>query len=345
MRSGPFAGRFFRDDAAVSVARWTDPGTIAEAHAWLRDAAEQHGRRVVGPIEQPHVRPWSTVFRAPTDRGDVYLKLCGPSQAHEPALTTLLAGTAGALVPEVIATHPNEPWMLLADGGDKFRDALSGPALLDAWADILPRYAELQRAFLGREDALLASGTPDHRLQRVVDDFRVVVVDDRVFGVGGDPYGQPERDRLLALLPDIRARCAELASAGIGPSIQHDDLHDANVLTDGARTVIFDWGDASVTHPFLSLGVILDASASRAGLHRSDPPIQRLRSAYLEPWTAALAGRALEEAADIGARLSTLTRALSWHRVVTLDNGALEAEPAGIGEYLGKVLGAFGPQG
>ena len=329
----------------MSIARWIDPRTVAEAHAWLRDAAEKAGRRVVGAIEQPHVRPWSTVFRAPTDRGDVYLKLCGPSQAHEPALTALLSGTAGALVPEVIAIHPREPWMLLADGGQKFRDVLSGPALLEAWGVLMPRYAELQRAFLGREDALLATGTPDHRLERVVDDFRVVVDDDRVFGVAGDRFGQTDRDRLRALLPDIEARCAELASAGIGPTIQHDDLHDANVLSDGARTVIFDWGDASVAHPFLSLGVVLEASAHRAGLDTHDAPIRRLRSAYLEPWTAALPGRSLEEAADVGARLSTLTRALSWHRVVTLDEGALEAEPAVMGEYLAKVLGAFGPEG
>ena len=70
--------------AHVSVARWTDPATITEAHAWLRETANSAGRRVTGPIEQPHVRPWSTVFRAPTDHSDVYLKLCGPSQATSP---------------------------------------------------------------------------------------------------------------------------------------------------------------------------------------------------------------------------------------------------------------------
>jgi hypothetical protein len=329
----------------VSVARWTDPRTIPEAHAWLREAAEGAGRTVVGVIEQPHVRPWSTVFRASTDRGDVYLKLCGPSQAYEPALTALLARTGGALVPRVIAIHPREPWMLLADGGKKIRDIASGTALLDIWEALLPRYAELQRAFLAREDALRSTGTPDHRLERVVGDLRGVVDDDRVFGVAGSTFGEAERDRLRALLPDIAARCAELASAGIGPTIQHDDLHDANVLSDGARTVIFDWGDASVTHPFLSLGVILAASAHRAGLDTHDAPIVRLRSAYLEPWTAALPGRALEEAADIGARLSTLTRALSWHRVATLVEGAIEGEPTMMGAYLDNVLRALGPDG
>jgi hypothetical protein len=329
----------------VSVARWTDPHTIAAAHAWLRDAAERAGRRVSGAIDQPHVRPWSTVFRAPTDRGDVYLKLCGRSQAHEPALTALLARTAGALVPEVIALHPREPWLLLADGGEKIRDVLTGPALLEAWAQILPRYATLQRAFLGDDDELRACGTPDHRLERLVGNLRVAIDDDRVLGAAGEAFGPTERQRLRSLLPDIETGCAELASVGIGPTVQHDDLHDGNVLSNGERTVIFDWGDASLTHPFLSLGVILEAAAHRARLDKSDAAILRLRTAYLEPWTDVLPGRGLEDAADLGARLATLTRALSWYRVVTLDEGALEAEPGMIGAYFGNILGAFGPDG
>jgi hypothetical protein len=328
----------------VSIARWTDPRTIAEAHAWLREAAEGAGRRIAGVIDQPHVRPWATVFRAPTDRGDVYLKLCGPSQSFEPALTTLLARTA-ALVPEVIAIHPREPWMLLADGGAKLRDLLSGPARLDAWAALMPRYADIQRAFLGREDAVLACGTPDHRLERVVRDLRVALDDERVLDATAATFGTADRARLRGLLPAIEAGCAELGSAGIGPSIQHDDLHDANVLSDGARTLIFDWGDACLTHPFLSLGVLLRAAADRAGLDGHDAPILRLRAAYLEPWTDLLPGRALDELADLGARLSTLTRALAWYRVVTLDEGALEGEPATMGEYLQNILGAFGPTG
>jgi hypothetical protein len=329
----------------VSVAHWTDPRTIGEAHAWLRETAESHARRVTGAIEQPHVRPWSTVFRAATDRGTVYLKLCGSSQAHEPALTALLARADGALVPEIIAIHPREPWMLLADGGAKIRDLLRGPALLDAWAALLPRYAGLQQALLGHADDIVGTGTPDHRLERVVGDLRAVVDDDRVFAVTGAAFGPRERERLRALLPSIAARCAELATTGIGPTIQHDDLHDANVLSSGARTVVFDWGDASLTHPFLSLGVVLEHSARRAGIGPEDPPIVRLRDAYLEPWTALLPRRALEEAAVLGARLATLTRSLSWHRVVTLDDGALAAEPSTMGEYLAKVIAAFRPPG
>jgi len=319
----------------MSVAKWTNPATIAEAHAWLREAAASARRHVTGAIEQPHVRPWSTVFRARTDQGDVYLKLCGPSQDFEAALTALLARTAPDVMPVVLAIHPKEPWMLLADGGAKLRDALRGQALLDAWVEVLPRYADLQRRLLGRDDELLACGIPDRRLDHLPADLSRTLDDERI-------VSRAAAERLRARLPDLTACAGELAAFGIGATVQHDDLHDANVLRNGARTVVFDWGDASLTHPFLSLGVLLRAAAERAGLAATDPAIARLRSAYLEPWTPLLPRPAIEEAADRAARLATLTRALTWYRVVTLDDGALESEPAMMGEYLDMVITAFG---
>lgn len=325
----------------MSVARWTDPRTIAEAHAWLRDAAIRAGRPVTGQIEQPHIRPWSTVFRAPTEEGDVYLKLCGPSQAFEPALTALLARTFGDLVPDVIAVHPHEDWMLLGDGGNRVRDAVEGAALLDAWAEVLPRYAALQIALLSREDDLLACGTPDARLDRLVPQLDQALADDHILGPAGDGLGPAARERLRGLLPHVEALCGQLADLGIGATVQHDDLHDANVLRRGARTVIFDWGDACVTHPFLSLGVALRFAAHRAGLAVEDPAIMRLRDAYLGPWAMRAPGLPLAEAAGWAMRLSRITRALCWYRLATLIPGVIESEPRMAGQYFADVVTAI----
>ena len=42
---------------------------------------------LTGAVEQPHVRPWSTVLHAPTDDGLLYMKATAPVLAHELALT------------------------------------------------------------------------------------------------------------------------------------------------------------------------------------------------------------------------------------------------------------------
>lgn len=57
-------------------------------------------------------------------------------------------------------------------------------------------------------------------------------------------------------------------------------------LTENGRYRFFDWGDASVTHPFPSLLVPLRVAADVLGVTNGDPVLRRLRDACLEPWGA-----------------------------------------------------------
>ena len=299
---------------------------MAEVHAWLREQAARLGIELVGEITQPYVHPWSTVFRCATSGDAVFLKVCGPSQAFEPRLTERLARDGEALVPTPLAVHPTKPWMILTDGGAKLREAYAGPAVFDAWLRILPRYAELQRRFLGHDDELLATRLPDRRLDGLAAQLEPMLDDDLFAGVPG-VMTVADRKALRALLPTVAARCRDLASLGIGATAQHDDLHDGNVLV-GRSEVVFDWGDACLTHPFLTLRVTLGFVAYRAGVAIDDPAIVRLRDAYLEPWSDLAPMTALREAAELGRILGAATRALCWYRVVTLVGGD-PADPDG----------------
>lgn len=265
------------------------------------------------------------MFRARTSRGVVWLKCCGPSQAHEPRLTTLLQRAAPRDVPTLIARHPRRDWMLLEDGGRKIREVARGAALMREWERILPRYAELQIALLGRERALLATGTPDHRPARLAGAVRRILEDRGVTRRPGyDKLDADDRRRIAAALPGIARAAAELRAFDIGDTIQHDDLHTANVLRRGRRTVVFDWGDACVSHPFLSLTIALRSVAHHAGVGRGDARIARIRDAYLEPFSSLAPLPALRRAARIGERLGMVSRALTWYRVVKLSGGPLD---------------------
>ena len=184
----------------------------------------------------------------------------------------------------------------------------------------------LQRRFLEQDDELLATGLPDRRLDRLAAQLAPVLDDDRVFATGPSAHSDAVRDRLRRQLPALAARCAELAALGIGATVQHDDLHDGNALI-GAPEVVFDWGDACLTHPFLTLRVTLRGVAHRADLADDDRRILRLRDAYLEPWRDLASPVTLRAAAELGRVLGQVTRALSWYQVVTLVDGGLEAEP------------------
>jgi hypothetical protein len=206
---------------------------------------------------------------------------------------------------------------------------------------VLPRYAEIQIALLHRTRELLATGTPDHRLERLPSQIRAVLEDRTVTrGRASDQLSRDEERRIRASLPNVAASCQELLELGISATIQHDDLHDANVLVRGRRTVIFDWGDACVSHPFLSLLVTLRFAAVRTKTGENDPPITRLRDAYLEPFQLFASPASLRRGASIGRRLGILSRVLSWYRVVRL-TGAPDVGEETLAAWLRVLPRAF----
>jgi phosphotransferase family enzyme len=319
----------------MTPAAWGDPRFITAAHAWLRDVAGRQSIDLTGPIEQIHVRPWSTVFRGATGDSAVYLKACSAVQVHEPRVIELVAREFPDLVPRLVARHPTEPWVILREGGVRLRLAMPDGAQLRVWRTLLPRYAELQRSLLGRDTELLATGLPDRRLERIPGLLERVLADGR--------WAPPEpRSRVHAVLPSVSRACAELAGLGIGASLDHDDLHDHNVLLNGERPVIVDWGDASLTHPFLSLAVTVRFAARAAGLSPDAPEIEALRDAYLEPWTGLAPAGALRRAAAIGSALGIVTGGLTWYEVITRLPGADEEEPGEMAAILDRIAGAIG---
>jgi len=305
------------------------------AEAWLREILRDRRIALTGPVELVHSRPWSTVFRAPAGDSALFLKVCAVTQVQEPRVIELVAREAPELVPGFVARHPSEPWVILRDGGIRLRQAVPGVAQLAVWRALLPRYAELQRSLLGREAELLATGLTDRRLDRIPRLLERVLDDDR-----WAPEGS--RGRVRALLPAIERLCAELAGIGIGPSLDHDDLHDHNVLIQDGRPSIIDWGDASLTHPFLALAVTERFAALAADVASDASEIRALREAYLESWTGLAPDAALRRAAEIGSALGVVTGGLTNYEIVTRLPGAHEEEPDELDAVLGRIAQAIG---
>jgi hypothetical protein len=300
---------------------WTDPRWKADAERWIHEHAE-----VTAEIEQPHIRPWSTVMRVPTAAGDLWFKAVSPLHRFEPALTALLAELQPDRVPEVVALDRNRAWMLLRDGGTRLRDA---PATVEHWERALPVYAELQIAATPRAAELLELGVPDFRLANLRD-LLEDLLSEQPAGLSSDDYRA-----MLDRLPEAESMADGLLAHGIPETIQHDDLHDGQVFVRNGSYLIFDWGDACVSHPFHTLTVTLRVAAWRLELEPGGPDILRLRDAYLEPFGAPAE---LATVADDAYRTGTLVRALAWHRYLvarqTEDEEDWEAVAYGIKRFL-----------
>src|SRR5215211_4861896 len=173
---------------------WTQPGWHEQAGAWIRAELERHGILIVGEIEQPHLRPWSTVLRVPTSAGDHYFKATSPLLAHEPALTQWLAQQRPDCIASVLAVDRDRGWMLMPDGGTTLRAVIQADRDIRHWAAALPIYAQLQIDMAARLDRLIALGCLDYRLAglparyaELLDDTKALMID-LPDGLTGEQY-------------------------------------------------------------------------------------------------------------------------------------------------------------
>ena len=319
-------------ETETARSRWLDPDWRATALAWVEGELGRRGMRITGKVEQPHLRPWSTVMSVPTDAGLTWFKASGPGNAYEAGLLDALVRWRTPSVLEPFAVDADRGWLLLPDGGTRLRDLLDGGPGLHHWARILGEWAAIQRELAPRAAALIELGVPDLRPAAMPAQLDTLIEDPAT------DLSEPDRARLRELLPTYAGWCAELESVGIEPSLQHDDLHDGNVFVDATAVAadrIFDWGDSGVAHPFGSLLVTFRSIAHRglgdgAGETRA---FTRLRDAYLEAWTGEHSAAELRASVPLAMRIAIVGRALSWKRALT------GIPPRDHGEWTGNVGG------
>ena len=264
------------------------------AEDWIRAHVDP-----VGAIETAHERPWSTVLRVPLADGVAWFKACAPVQAFEPRLTAELFARWPDRLPGVLGHDEERAWLLLADAGTPIRVFGNPP---ETWLAVMPLCSELQRGEVAHAHEHLATAFR-------ICAFRRCRARYERFLHGELPLEQDELRRLREFAPRFAELCAELAAHDVPETIQHDDLHHANVYSQGEQLRLLDWGDSSVAHPFFSLVVTFRFLEEINKLLPSDPWFARLRDAYLEPW-----GSGHEETFALAMRVGKFAHAFAWAR-------------------------------
>ncbi|MFD4587438.1 aminoglycoside phosphotransferase family protein [Streptomyces sp. NPDC058434] len=306
-----------------AVTPWEQEAWRGAAVGWVEHVLAAHGLRAAGRWTV-RLRPWSVLLRVPVDGRDaVWFKANPPASAFEGALSARLARWVPEHVLEPLAVDPGRGWTLLPDGGELFRHVLEREAVEPrTWEEILRQYATMQRALVPHAREIEELGVPGARTAALPDLFDRLVAEN----TASRPDERRRLDGLRLLLVDW---CAELAAVGVADSLDHSDLHDAQLFVpEPGRFTFFDWGDAAVSHPFCSLLVPARRAVERYG-HEVLP---RLRDAYLEPWTGAGQTTAdLRRAVRLAWRLSALGRACSWGRLFPSAAGTPEGTGTGTG--------------
>jgi hypothetical protein len=279
---------------------WSRPGWLARASAWMAERLAANGSPLVAAPQMHALWGLSAVIRGETADGAFFLKACSPVFPTEPAITRVLAASDPDLLPNVVAVDEAENWLLMGDIGKTF----VGDAPLGRWPDGLAAQAAIQRRWLGRTDELAEAGFERRGLAELAS---------QIPGLPELPLlapMKPESRRLLeAAIPRLLEGCERLSTIGPPETIVHGDLHPWNVADVDGRSIVFDWSDSCIGHPFLDLvtyvGRTADVAARRACI-----------DAYLAAWSELLEPDALEEAVWLALPLGALHQVESYRRIV-----------------------------
>ena len=182
------------------------------------------GIDVVGEPDQTRRRQWSLITRIPTTVGPIWAKANARGFAHEGPLISLLAQHHPDLVLAPIAVNADRGWLLTPDGGPTFDSSAHD------WHHVVGTYAQLQQDMASRVEDLRNTATPFLPPDRLVDIYHLYDDD-------------PAIDTAIARYADVLTESGRL-------TVEHNDLYPGNVFGSGR---LFDWGDAVITHPFLSV--------------------------------------------------------------------------------------------
>jgi hypothetical protein len=312
---------------------WQDPAWQKQAHAWIRAEAKRSLIQLTGEIEQPHVYAWSTVLRVQSDAGLLFFKATAPETLYESALTQKLAGWYPDCMPELLAVDARRGWMLMRDGGQPLRAFIRPTRDLSPWDPVIMRYSELQIGLTGHIAEILSLGIPDHRLALLPSLYSQLLADEGSLMIDQDKgLAGAEVLRLHKLTARFEQNCADLAAFGIPDSLNHGDFHDGNVLLKNGRITFFDWGDASVTHPFVSLRTFFVSIEMALELddYSFTPAMAALLDRYLAPWQKFGSCKALLAAYRLSKPVASIVKTLAWHKTISTLAGPLRKEYAWI---------------
>lgn len=298
--------------------RWRDATWRQSAEAWIRQRAAAISQPVTGPITGVRFLPWSAVLRAPTSRGDLYFKACGPSQAFEPALAAFLTDARPDCMIPILAANIPRGRLLMPDGGATLTAAVhvpdDGP---DHWRRVLTLLAGVQREMIPRAAELLALGLPDRRPAVLPGLFADLLArPDRLLVDQPDALTTDDMAHLQAVAARVADLGAELAAGSPPDTYVHDDLHEDHIFAraepGGAwRYTFFDYGDACLAHPFMQLVARPRFAPGRFG-SEGDETLFSLHEDYLHHWGGYAPLTALRRALSIALALGGIMRAVTW---------------------------------
>ncbi|MFL6070566.1 MAG: aminoglycoside phosphotransferase family protein [Actinomycetes bacterium] len=282
--------------------QWSRPGWLSRASSWMK-----HQMLLAGyeHPEEPQIH-WiwgvSVVLSAGSASGTAYLKCSGDRFVTEPVVTRTLAQHSPTLLPQVFAIDADRGWMLMRD----MRGTPLGVQPPAGWGEGLVALQQLQQQWLGRTQELIDLGAEERSLATLTQWVESTTDDTSLMS----RLASGQRRAWSRSVPAMIEACRQLDTGGPGPTLVHGDFHPWNVFaTQGGGVRVFDWTDASVSHPFVDLVTYIGRS--------DDVEVrQKLVRLYLTRWDSQVSSAALTDLTRIALVVGSLHQAHTYSQLI-----------------------------
>lgn len=234
---------------------WFEPGWYSNATSYLDGVSYRLEQVRVGALEPMKHWSMSSVLRAPTDRGLLYLKAILPELTYEPDVIKLLATVRPDGVPVIVADNAERHVWVAADFGGQSGTDLP-PEALTGCLTLLVEFQHVATEWL---TPLRDLGCLDLSLPTMRQRIPGLMARDDLWSATDQSRNQhralsgQERTELLGLEPLLIAACDVLSREGIPDTLVHGDFHAGNVVRKNDSFLIHDWSFAAVGNPLFDL--------------------------------------------------------------------------------------------
>lgn len=295
-----------QDDAWKHVP-WSSPDWSERACRWMREAVAATGATILAGPSQ--VRAWaiSSIWKIKTSTGTLYFKAVPDFFGHAPVLEQYLSEHFPDNLIEIVAIEPDQHWMLSREWAGE------NPSTAEHWQHILRMVTGIQLHCKDSVDELLSFGCKDRRLAKIPELVQPIFDDLKnaemleIYGVDLD-----EAEELSTRLKSLPALCENLSNFGLPETLIHGDLWGNNVIyrdeISGKSPVIFDWTDASITHPFIDIYLLLTSEPDL-----SMRPV--IRQIFIDIWSEHFSREAVESALEVAEQVAPFYFMLAFRTV------------------------------
>jgi len=226
---------------------WQKRGYSSELLQWSKKNLPEK----VLTYEQIKINALSAVYKAFCENNSYFIKVVPEIFQTELELTNYLAEKYPESIPEVILIDCEKRILVTKEINGKmlyeFRE-------INPWKSALNSYAKIQMKEMANTDTLLKMGFLDRtmkKLRKHIDEITMNL--EKVFGGLGSDLTKEEISLWNENVYKMKELTKEIENSKVKNSLDHGDFYCANIAISKDKSIIFDWSDGCVTHPFISL--------------------------------------------------------------------------------------------